>query len=64
MMPWPGCRLATANASYWHAAYDFATRTLCGTPVTAGMAEDRVSTAMEMCRRCAAAMATRTGATK
>jgi hypothetical protein len=54
---WRGCRVATANASYWHAAYDFATRTLCGTALTAGMAEHRVTNGQEMCRRCAAVAA-------
>ncbi len=58
MTPWPGCRVATANASYWHAAYDFATRTLCGVRLT-GMGEHRVTNGQEMCRRCAAAWAGR-----
>ncbi len=47
MTPWPGCRVATANASYWHAAYDFATRTLCGVGLT-GMGEHRVTNGMEI----------------
>ncbi len=59
MTPWPGCRVATANASYWHAAYDFATRTLCGVRLTPGMGEHRVGTAMEMCPQCRAAYAGR-----
>ncbi len=57
MTPWPGCRVATANASYWHCRLRL--RDPHPVRLTPGMGEHRVGTAMEMCRRCAAVYAGR-----